>query len=329
MLACAAQFSNRLYRRWGKAFVLGLKEAARTRRLRLDLAQLPDLSSPNAHTPPSPTPSTPPSSPQPRPRPCPQSIPSLGLPRAMRRRSTSKQKHPAFAPPGSTPAHGPLAPTPGAASFYDRLSPTRRQLRHRSALSTSAPSIGDKNGQGLGRPALYRERRASSPTPVGNADSNLRRWSYSWGNNKRGSLAGKVDHWNEPSVGRERRGVVESSPGLGGAGSAGDAAATLLPHERQTAENSALVIRTSAEVLGGSAAPPPGRPRPRQPRQSVRARRRVRWGRVLVALTAVGCVLLGVAAAFRVFRGGGVSSCSSGTFGYARLGDGVGSDGPL
>ena len=214
MLACVAQFSNRLYRRWGKAFVLGLKEAARTRRLRLDLAQLPDLSSPNAHTPPSPTPSTPPSSPQPRPRSYLQSILSLG----MRRRSTSKQKHPAFAPPGSTPTHGPLAPIPGAVSFY--------QHRHRSALSTSATSIGGESGQGLRRRALDRGRRASFPTPVGNANSNLRRWSYSSGN-KRWSLAGKVEHWSEPSVGRERGGVVESSPGLGGAGSVGDAAATL------------------------------------------------------------------------------------------------------
>ena len=50
---------------------------------------------------------------------------------------------------------------------------------------------------------------------------------------------------------------------------------------------------------------------------------------MLAVLTAVGCVLLGVAAAFRVIRGGDVSSCFSGTFGYAGLGGGVGSDGPL
>lgn len=37
VLLCVGQFSNKLYKRWGKAFVMGAKEAARSRRLRLAL----------------------------------------------------------------------------------------------------------------------------------------------------------------------------------------------------------------------------------------------------------------------------------------------------
>lgn len=248
VLGCLAQFSNRFYRQWGKAFVLGLKEAFRSRRLRRGFARFPVSSDLDG-----------------------TANPSLGT-------LNQEQEHHvfAFAPPGATPASGPI---------------------EKSSLSISPRRItGNGRSRSPAGVSPTRGRRVYSPSMHGDNDAEgelegrlggARGWSWSHPlrrNRGRTLVMDRYLHSSEPAL-QGRRGMI--SPPMRSRGS-NDVAT---PQEGQATEDMHHV-----GVGDGSVAPSV---RPRPPRKSVRGRRRVRWGRVVGALLAVGCIIVGVVQTLR------------------------------
>lgn len=280
MLGCLAQFSNRFYRQWGKAFVLGLKEAFRSRRLRRALARVPVLSDPDGTAP--------------------RRRPSLAY---------LNQAHPvfAFAPPGATPASGPIE----GSSLS--ISPNRPLRRASQEVITG--NGRDGRGRSPGGVSPIRGRRASSPVSHGgnNVDgesgaggevegrqtgSSGQRWSWSHPLRRNRGRALVMENYlrsSEPAL-QGRRGLMESR----GASPMGDGAAT--PHEGQTTEDMRHV-----DVGHGSVVPRAPSVRPRQPRKSIRARRRVRWRRVVGVLLALCCLIVGMVRTLRSVRNSNLS----------------------
>lgn len=254
MLGCLAQFSNRFYRQWGKAFVLGLKEAFRSKRLRQTLARLPVSSDLDG--------------------------PPIG---------SLNQEHPvfAFAPSGATPASGPIE----GSSLS--ISPSRQRRRIAgNGRSRSPGGVSPTRG------------RVSSPSMHGGYDvegelggrrGGARGWSWSHPlrrNRGRTLLMERYLHSSEPAL-QGRRGMIASPMRSRGSND------VATPYEGQATED-----MRHAGVGDGSVAPSV---RPRQPRKSIRGRRRVRWGRVVGALLAVSCVIVGVVQTLRSIRSSNLS----------------------
>eukprot|EP00752_Nemacystus_decipiens_P007785 g6953.t1 len=315
VLLVVGQFTNKLYKRWGKAFVAAIKEARRSHRTRLTLTHRMSTAA-------AATPSHPDASVAARGHQGPYSSDKV-VPNPFRFDSANP---PAFAPPGTTPAVEPypalgvenaaqqastLSTTSISTSFFAR-SPTRRKsnsggsgtaitnVRDGGVGSLHGLRGGVGSGSGNGRVAPHGPRGSASSSPTRPRSMGMRsetaaasgfsasRVAASEGSR---SVRGVSRRWSLPWGKRAK--VSGGGGGARGGNPPGDG--MTLYEERRGAVGG----HTGGGGLSSLALPPRLRSGVRSGKRATR--RRVRWARVFGASVSLACALTALTAAVSSF----------------------------